>query len=203
MSVLHPASLIPADVPDLSRFVTDVAERIDASAARQDSVANNEAPVFVARAPGRLDVMGGIADYSGSLVLQWPILEATRVAVRPWPAPRISITSVGRDRPVRHCDVPLDLVADPGSPYADVRAWFAAEPNRHWAAYVAGVFHVLAREHGVRFSTGAAILVESDVPEGKGVSSSAAIEAAPFGVRVNAVAPSLAMHEFLSKVTTD
>lgn len=26
--------------------------------------------IFVARAPGRLDVMGGIADYSGSLVLQ-------------------------------------------------------------------------------------------------------------------------------------
>ena len=31
----------------------------------------------------------------------------------------------------------------------------------------------------------------------------AAIEAAPHGVRVNAVAPSLAMHPFLSKVTTD
>ena len=28
--------------------------------------------------------MGGIADYSGALVLQWPIREATRVAVRPW-----------------------------------------------------------------------------------------------------------------------
>ena len=28
--------------------------------------------IFVARAPGRLDVMGGIADYSGSLVLQVP-----------------------------------------------------------------------------------------------------------------------------------
>lgn len=27
-------------------------------------------PIYVARAPGRLDVMGGIADYSGSLVLQ-------------------------------------------------------------------------------------------------------------------------------------
>lgn len=26
--------------------------------------------IFVTRAPGRLDVMGGIADYSGSLVLQ-------------------------------------------------------------------------------------------------------------------------------------
>jgi 3-oxoacyl-[acyl-carrier protein] reductase len=31
----------------------------------------------------------------------------------------------------------------------------------------------------------------------------AAIEAAPHGVRVNAVAPSLAMHPFLAKVTTD
>jgi 3-oxoacyl-[acyl-carrier protein] reductase len=32
---------------------------------------------------------------------------------------------------------------------------------------------------------------------------SAAIEAAPHGVRINAVAPSLAMHAFLAKVTTD
>jgi 3-oxoacyl-[acyl-carrier protein] reductase len=31
----------------------------------------------------------------------------------------------------------------------------------------------------------------------------AAMEAAPFGVRVNAVAPSIAMHPFLAKVTTD
>ena len=31
----------------------------------------------------------------------------------------------------------------------------------------------------------------------------AAMEAAPAGVRINAVAPSLAMHEFLAKVTTD
>ena len=31
----------------------------------------------------------------------------------------------------------------------------------------------------------------------------AAVEAAPFGVRINAVAPSIAMHAFLAKVTTD
>ncbi len=31
----------------------------------------------------------------------------------------------------------------------------------------------------------------------------AAVEAAPFGVRINAVAPSLAMHQFLSKVTPE
>ena len=31
----------------------------------------------------------------------------------------------------------------------------------------------------------------------------AAVEAAPHGIRINAVAPSLAMHPFLAKVTTD
>lgn len=36
--------------------------------------------LVVTRAPGRLDLMGGIADYSGSLVLQMPIGEATMVA---------------------------------------------------------------------------------------------------------------------------
>jgi L-arabinokinase len=178
MPVLRPTSLIPADLPDLPRFANSIAARVDSGAWGQDPGSTTEAPVFVARAPGRLDVMGGIADYSGSLVLQWPLREATHVALRQWSAPRLSITSLARDGRDRHCDVPLDLVADSSRPYDDVRAWFAADPDRHWAAYVAGVFHVLAREHGVRFPAGAAILVESAVPEGKGVSSSAAIEAA-------------------------
>ena len=44
--------------------------------------------VVVSRAPGRLDVFGGIADYSGSLVLQLPLAEACHVAVqRTLPAP--------------------------------------------------------------------------------------------------------------------
>src|SRR6476660_4971098 len=186
MRVLRPVSPIPTEVPDLARFVTGVSERVGSSPRGQGSGASDDTPVFVARAPGRLDVMGGIADYSGSLVLQWPIREATRVALRPWTAPRISITSVAGDGHARYCDVPLDLVANRGRPYDDVRAWFAADPSRHWAAYVAGVFHVLAREHGVRFPTGAAVLVESDVPEGKGVSSSAAIEAATMEAVIHA-----------------
>lgn len=37
-------------------------------------------PVWITRAPGRLDVMGGIADYSGSLVLQLPLAHACHVA---------------------------------------------------------------------------------------------------------------------------
>src|SRR5689334_13425679 len=49
---------------------------------RERSLVDPGAPMFVARAPGRLDVMGGIADYSGSLVLQRPIAEATFAAVQ-------------------------------------------------------------------------------------------------------------------------
>ena len=65
--------------------------------------------------------MGGIADYSGALVLQWPIREATRVALRPWREPRISIVSIGPLGGERRCDVPLDLVAD-GEPLLRGRA---------------------------------------------------------------------------------
>ena len=171
------ASGTPDDVPDLGRFAATAVARLDAGTLSHGA-ADRQAPLFLARAPGRLDVMGGIADYSGALVLQWPIREATRVALRPWRAPRLAIVSIGAQGEERRCDVPLELVADGSRSYDEVRAWFAADPSRHWAAYVAGVFHVLAREHGVRFEHGAAVLIESDVPEGKGVSSSAAIEAA-------------------------
>jgi galactokinase len=47
-----------------------------------------------------------------------------------------------------------------------------------WVSYIAGVFIVLKRECNVAFSRGAKILIASDVPESKGVASSAALEVA-------------------------
>ena len=47
-----------------------------------------------------------------------------------------------------------------------------------WAAYVAGALVVLMRERGMRFADGLSVLISSAVPEGKGVSSSAAVEVA-------------------------
>src|SRR5436190_18032277 len=52
--------------------------------------------VTIARAPGRLDLMGGIADYSGSLVLQWPLREAALAAVQIVPDGHLHVTSLGR-----------------------------------------------------------------------------------------------------------
>ena len=54
-----------------------------------------EEPLFLSRAPGRLDLMGGIADYSGSLVLELPIAAATWVAAQASDDPSVSIESEG------------------------------------------------------------------------------------------------------------
>ena len=40
---------------------------------------DGEGPIAGARAPGRLDVMGGVADYSGSIVLEMPMVRLRAV----------------------------------------------------------------------------------------------------------------------------
>ena len=142
---------------------------------------DSRAELTITRAPGRLDVMGGIADYSGSLVLELPIAEATLVALQRDEARRISIISlVDNETRALSFDMPLADLHREGAPvgYDEARAYFASDPANAWAAYVAGVFLVLARERGIHFSHGARILISSSVPEGKGVSSSAALEVA-------------------------
>jgi galactokinase len=134
------------------------------------------AEIIVSRAPGRIDLMGGIADYSGSLVLQWPIAAATHVALQLQDTPTLQIRSLpsDSDQQTRSFEMPLaDLYSQD---YASARALFQREPDRHWAAYVAGAFLVLIRERECVFKQGVRILISSDVPEGKGVSSSAALE---------------------------
>jgi galactokinase len=138
-------------------------------------------PIVVARAPGRLDVMGGIADYSGSLVLQWPIREATLVAVQAVPEPGLKIVSLAAEDDHE----PRVLVLNEQSTkqllegdYDHARLWFSRDPALHWAAYVVGVLVVLERERDLQLGCGLRVLVESRVPEGKGVSSSAALEVA-------------------------
>jgi len=143
---------------------------------------NPDTEMVVARAPGRLDVMGGIADYSGSLVLQLPIREATFAALQRQIPRTLRIVSLGAQENHREpaFEMPLaDLEAD-GKPisYEKAQDYFKRESATQWAAYAAGTFLVLMKEQNVKFDQGANLLISSDVPEGKGVSSSAAIEVA-------------------------
>ncbi|MGE0103858.1 MAG: galactokinase [Blastocatellales bacterium] len=134
--------------------------------------------VIVTRAPGRLDLMGGIADYSGSLVLQWPISAAAHVAIQRRRDGLVRIISLGEDGGERHYEIRLDQFLAAGRPieYEAARGIFRQNDRDHWAAYAAGSFPVLMRERGAAFPDGAEIVIRSAVPEGKGVSSSAAIE---------------------------
>ena len=143
---------------------------------------NPEKSVIVTRAPGRLDVMGGIADYSGSLVLQLPIREATRVALQRDADRNIRIVSlaINKSESPRVFEMSLEDFEEKGRPidYDSARTFFMDNPSHQWAGYVAGAFLVLMKEKDVSFPEGARILIHSDVPEGKGVSSSAALEVA-------------------------
>jgi L-arabinokinase len=134
--------------------------------------------------------MGGIADYSGSLVLQRPIAEATFAALQLSDQPTIEIRSLRHDAnaQTRNFRVSFSMLAPDGEPvpYTQAQEFVPKDSDNHWAAYIVGAFVVLMREHGVRFSTGARILIASSVPEGKGVASSAALEVSSMQAIVSA-----------------
>src|SRR5205807_8709268 len=124
-----------------------------------------DAPVYIARAPGRLDVMGGIADYSGARVLELPLECSTAALLQAQDTARCDIATRRGGR--WHCfSIELPL----GTP-AELAAWFARRDAERWAAYVVGVVQaVLARSPR---AGGLRMLIDSTVPEGRGVASSA------------------------------
>ena len=123
------------------------------------------APIAVARAPGRLDVLGGVADYSGSLVLELPLAAAALAAAQP--AGDGTVVAVSGDR---RTTLPVDdLLA---APLDELTIRFTGPAS--WAAYVLGPVALLAREERTALS-GLRMLVSSEVPEGKGLASSAAV----------------------------
>lgn len=139
------------------------------------------AGIVGARAPGRLDVMGGIADYSGSVVLESTLSLATFAAVQRRNDSTIRIRSAGDENArVRECEIDLSVFRDNGALAAveQVRRTLTGSRDTRWAAYVCGCIYVLlsAGKLSVTDITGLNIVVESDVPIGAGVSSSAALE---------------------------
>lgn len=161
------------DLPDVTRFVELI---------NQQSLFVGPTPVSISRAPGRLDLMGGIADYSGALVLELPLSVATLVAAQATTEPSVTVRSTSAADLGAAPEVALPLAAlTPGGAamsYAEAHALLGSDPAQSWAAYVIGTLVVLQRERGLRLDRGLRLLVHSSVPVGKGVSSSAALEVA-------------------------
>ena len=167
-----------ADVADFKHFL-----RHDIQAAAF-LAAQASGPVTLTRAPGRLDVMGGVADYSGSLVAEMTIAEAALVALAPRTDRVLRVWSRGIESESLTPQVTASL-DDFYSPdgrllsYSALRSALRANPKARWAAYIFGCVSVLLAEGIVPiFPSGANLILDSRVPLGAGVSSSAAIEVA-------------------------
>lgn len=119
--------------------------------------------------------MGGVADYSGALVLETPIEAATRVEITATLTPVWALNSPNHGRWAAPVEPLLSALWAEGSVARDALDIQGAPP---WVAYPLGCLWAFCRHTGWRPSGGLAFSVRSKVPEGMGVSSSAALEVA-------------------------
>ena len=141
--------------------------------------------VCVARAPGRIDLMGGNVDYTGGLVFQSTIREATWAAVQLRADDRIVFVNPQLGDPA---EFTLADLATEDSTRSAVRR----DPHAAWTAYTLGLFHYLRRHYPAQVQSGATVYIESEVPRNKGVSSSAAVEISVMLAAVRAYGVTLA-----------
>jgi len=121
------------------------------------------------RAPGRVNLIGEHTDYNDGFCLPLAIEAACTATVTPLDDPVVEVVSAQMNAPV---ELALDGLA-PRSLAEEL-----AEQAR-WAGYPAGVVWALA-ERGHRLA-GLSIEIDSDVPTGAGLSSSAALECSVAG----------------------
>ena len=139
--------------------------------------------LFINRTPGRLDLMGGNDDYTGGLVFETTIQEATLAAVQPRTDRQVvlynpAVKALGWDERV---EFSLDDLSDGSQvkPLESVRTWINSVEKRAWCAYILGDIYYLLMKFPDRVKFGFNLYLELEVPLGKGVSSSAALEVAP------------------------
>ncbi len=124
-----------------------------------------EAPAHIARAPGRVNLLGEHVDYNDGFVLPAAIDRATYVAFSPADADQTQLVAVDFDQQAFFSPqtLPLKTQTD-GSPLPE------------WALYPAGVMWALHADH--LEARGMKAVYASDVPRGSGLSSSASVEMA-------------------------
>ncbi|WP_233515429.1 galactokinase [Marinitenerispora sediminis] len=123
------------------------------------------APAGVWRAPGRVNLMGEHTDYNDGLVLPMAVPWGVSLALTPTDDGVIEIRSAQR----------------PGEPARFTTRELDGDRRRDtgWSGYVAGVFWALREAgHLAGDSVGARIRLDSDLPVGAALSSSAALECA-------------------------
>jgi len=138
--------------------------------------------ILVTRVPARLDVMGGISDYSGSNVCEGVLGRGMVIALQPRTDRTLRIRTMQvhhRSLPVE-TRIPLDYLEAGESfvSYENVGALCKANPLSSWAAYIGGSIFTLLKEESVHLPYGFNLLLLSGVPMNVGIGSSASTEIA-------------------------
>jgi galactokinase len=135
-------------------------------------------PVRVARAPGRLDVMGGIAEYTGAMVCAMPLDCAVAAALQPRPHRIVEVFNFNlhaQGAPANY-RISLDELA------THVPPSLLNSLDQKWAAYVLGCLAILHEQRLIDLrdprTAGMNIAIYSTIPSGAGLSSSAALQVA-------------------------
>ena len=200
---LHGPNTKPFQVSDLERLIQEDSADIFGPFGFQKG-----GKVIVTRAPARLDIMGGVADYCGANVFEMT-LERTALAACQAREDKLlravtlgvgnqylyqptkpdfyqqrdtgNTVSLGDKQVKQGVQLSLDDFYADGKlkTYAQVRGLFNKDAQTAWSGYILGGFYVLLKEQKIgRFPHGAAIVIKSDIPMGAGIASSAAIEVA-------------------------
>src|SRR6187401_3654756 len=126
---------------------------------------STEGKIISATAPGRMDVMGGIADYSGSLLLQMPIKQTTTVSIQIRSDGVFNFRTQIKKRKSEDFTINISELVDRS--LEESGKIIKTRPGGDWAVYVLGCFLVLQKESKIDL-TGANVFIESNVPWGKG-----------------------------------
>ena len=136
--------------------------------------------IWVSRAPARLDVMGGIADYSGANVCEGVLGHGMLMALQPRTDRTLRIRTIqtGKSSLPVETRIPLDYFTsgDGLADYATVKDLFQNNPLLSWGAYIGGSIFTLLKEEAVRMPYGFSMILLSAVPMNVGIGSSAAVE---------------------------
>ncbi|MFM8329566.1 MAG: galactokinase, partial [Actinomycetales bacterium] len=119
-------------------------------------------PEIIAAAPGRVNLIGEHVDYNDGFVLPFAIDAVTMAAVRIRTDSKIRIASQQK----------------PNEIYESAIEKLEPKSGPNWTRYLLGVIWTLELKNGVE------ILVDSKVPQGAGLSSSAALECS-IGLAIN------------------
>lgn len=114
-------------------------------------------PPLIARAPGRVNLIGEHTDYNDGFVLPMALPYDTVIAFRPRPDTTVDVASAGFG------EASFDLASDP-------------QTTRTWARYIHGMGHLLLGD-AVPVA-GWDGCIDTDIPAGASLSSSAALEVA-------------------------